>query len=109
MSGGCDGKLVWWETAAKEPKPVRSIDAHQGWVRTLAVNAAGTIVATGGNDNMVRLWNLADGKLIRELPGHERHVYSVLFSSERRVSAERRFDGRAQAMGSRDRKAGANV
>jgi WD40 repeat protein len=79
LSGGCDGKLVWWETAAKEPKPVRSIDAHQGWVRTLAVNAAGTIIATGGNDNMVRLWNFADGKLIRELSGHERHVYSVYF------------------------------
>ncbi len=79
LSGGCDGKLVWWETAAKEPKPIRSIDAHQGWMRALAVNAAGTIVATGGNDNMVRLWNLADGKLIRELAGHERHVYSVYF------------------------------
>ena len=36
-------------------------------------------LATGGNDNMVRLWNLADGKLVRELPGHERHVYSVSF------------------------------
>src|SRR4051812_24779097 len=79
LSGGCDGKLVWWEAAAKEPKPIRSIEAHQGWVRTLAVNAAGTIVASGGNDNVVRLWNLTDGKLIRELPGHERHVYNVLF------------------------------
>ena len=37
------------------------------------------LAATGGNDNMVRIWNLADGKLVRELPGHERHVYSVLF------------------------------
>src|SRR5687767_12122413 len=29
ISGGCDGKLTWWETAAEAPQPVRSIDAHK--------------------------------------------------------------------------------
>ncbi|HEX3601138.1 MAG TPA: hypothetical protein VHU84_13395 [Lacipirellulaceae bacterium] len=79
VSGGYDGKLTWWESAAKEPKPIRSIECHKGWIRTLDVSPDGALIATGGNDNMVRLWNLADGKLVRELPGHERHVYSVFF------------------------------
>lgn len=78
-SGGCDGKLTWWEAAAKEPKPIRSIDAHKGWIRSLDVSPDGTLIATGGNDNQVKLWNAADGKLVRELPGHARHVYSVRF------------------------------
>jgi WD40 repeat protein len=79
VSGGCDGKLCWWETAATEAKPIRSIAAHAGWVRTLDASPDGTMVATGGNDNMVRLWSMGDGKLVREMPGHEAHVYSVLF------------------------------
>lgn len=79
ISGGCDGKLTWWETAAAEPKPVRSIDAHKGWIRTLDVSPDGTLLLSGGNDNIVRLWNIADGSLVREFTGHTRHIYNVAF------------------------------
>ncbi len=79
VSGGCDGKLTWWDPASDAPKPIRSIDAHQGWIRSLDVSPDGTLLASGGNDNMVRLWNIADGTPVRELAGHPRHVYSVAF------------------------------
>jgi WD40 repeat protein len=81
-SGGCDGKLTWWDAAAKAPKPIRSIEAHKGWIRALDASPDGKLIATGGNDNRVKLWNAADGKLIRELPGHARHVYSVAFHQQ---------------------------
>jgi WD40 repeat protein len=79
VSGGCDGKLTWWETAAAAPAPLRSVPAHQGWVRALEVSPDGALLASAGNDNQVRLWNMADGALIREFTGHPRHVYSVAF------------------------------
>jgi WD40 repeat protein len=79
ISGGCDGKLTWWESAAAEPKPIRTIDAHKGWIRSLDVSPDGTLLASGGNDNIVRLWNISDGSLVRELTGHPRNVYSVAF------------------------------
>lgn len=79
VSGGCDGKLTWWDTAAAEPKPLRSVDAHKGWVRSLSVSPDGTLLASGGNDRVVRIWNLADGSLVKELKGHERDVYCVQF------------------------------
>lgn len=79
MSGGCDGKITWWDAAADAPIPVRSVDAHKGWIRSLDVSPDGTLLASGGNDNQVRLWNAADGTLVRELAGHQRHVYSVAF------------------------------
>ncbi len=79
ISGGCDGKLTWWESAAAEPKPIRTIDAHKGWIRSLDVSPDGTLLVSGGNDHIVRLWNISDGSLVRELTGHPRHVYSVAF------------------------------
>ncbi len=79
ISGGCDGKITWWDAAAESPVPLRAIEAHQGWVRALDVSPDGTLLASGGNDNMVRLWNIADGTLVRELAAHERHVYAVAF------------------------------
>lgn len=79
ISGGCDGRLVWWETAAASPKPIRTIDAHKGWIRSLDVSPDGSLVVTGGNDGAVRLWNVADGKLVRECAPHTRNVYCVAF------------------------------
>ena len=79
ISGGCDGKITWWDSAAETPTPIRSIEAHQGWIRSLDTSPDGTLLASGGNDNQVRLWNIADGTLVRELTGHPRHVYSVAF------------------------------
>jgi WD40 repeat protein len=79
MSGGCDGKITWWDTAADAPKPIRTVEAHKGWIRGLDVSPDGTLLASGGNDNSVRLWKVADGSLVRELNGHARHVYSVAF------------------------------
>lgn len=80
VSGGCDGKLTWWPADAEMPQPVRSIAGHgTQWVRSLAASPDGTLLASGGNDKSVRLWNLADGSLLKEITGHEKHVYSVTF------------------------------
>lgn len=79
ISGGAEGRLVWWETAAEQPLPIRTIDAHQGWIRSMDVSPDGSLLATGGNDLVVRLWNPLDGALVKELRGHERHIYCVQF------------------------------
>lgn len=79
FSGGGDGRLVWWSTAAAQPAPVRRVDAHQGWIRQVVVSPDGKLVATAGNDQKVKLWNVADGALVKEFAGHENQVYSALF------------------------------
>ncbi len=80
ISAGADGRLCWWEAAADTAlPPVRQLQAHQGWIRSIDLNPAGTLLATGGNDLSVRIWNVADGTLVRELPGHTRHIYRVAF------------------------------
>src|SRR5262249_6585300 len=57
LTGGYDGRLIWWPTAAEKPDPIRKIDAHNGWLRCVAVSPDGRQIATGGNDNLVKLWN----------------------------------------------------
>ena len=91
ITGGYDGRLVWWPTAADAPAPIRTLPtAHNGWIRAIAVSPDGKLIASCGNDNTVRLWNAADGQLVRELTGHTSHVYSVLFhpSGQSLVSGE---------------------
>lgn len=79
ITGGYDGRLIWWPLAAEKPEPIRTIDAHAGWIRAVAVSPDGKFVASAGNDHLVKLWSLADGALVRELRGHESHVYNVAF------------------------------
>ena len=79
LTGSYAGRLMWWNPMDKAPKPLRKVDAHKGYVRGIAFSPDGKLVATGGNDNMVRVWSTTDGRLIRELRGHARHVYNVRF------------------------------
>ena len=79
VSGGNDGRMIWWSAAADAPVPLRTIPAHQGWVRAITVSPDRQLLASCGNDLKVRLWSLADGSPVREFTGHERHVYHVAF------------------------------
>jgi WD40 repeat protein len=79
LSGDYNGRISWWQLDAETPTPLRSIDAHDGWVRELAVSPDGKQLASCGNDRLVKLWNVADGKPVRECAGHGSHVYNVAF------------------------------
>lgn len=79
FTGGYDGRLLWWPTDADAPSPLRAITAHNGWIRALAVSPDGQRIATCGNDQLVKVWNAADGSVIHTLTGHESHVYNAAF------------------------------
>jgi hypothetical protein len=79
VTGGHEGKLVWWNAVAGTPEPTRTVDAHKGYIRAVAVSPDGQLIATGGNDTLVRVWSAAEGTLVKELAGHPRHVYNVAF------------------------------
>jgi WD40 repeat protein len=53
---------------------VRTLAGHTDWVYTVAVSRDGKTVASGAWNGEVRLWSLADGKLLRSFiaaPGHK--------------------------------------
>jgi WD40 repeat protein len=80
LSTDWNGKVIVWpidSPAALQPE--RVIDAHTGWVRAIAMSPDQRQFATCGNDNLVKLWNIADFTLVREFEGHTSHVYNVAF------------------------------
>lgn len=70
--------LVLWDLATGQPGP--PIPAHQG-VHWLAGSADGTMLATGGADKAVKLWD-ASGKLLATLTGLATSVGRVTFSQD---------------------------
>jgi WD40 repeat protein len=90
VSGDYHGKLVWWRGDADDPKPLRIIEAHDGWVRAVAASPDGKFVASCGNDGLVKVWSAADGSPVRTFAGHGCHVYNVAFhpAGGRLVSAD---------------------
>ena len=84
------GNIFWWDGAAESSTPYRTLPAHAGWIRAVAVSADGKRLATCGNDNLVKLWTASDGVAVRTLRGHESHVYNVAFHPKepRLVSAD---------------------
>lgn len=90
LTGGCDGRLIWWSSSAEQPSPIRTVEAHAGWVNAVATSPDGLLAATCGNDRKIRLWRVEDGSLVQELPGHQKPIYQVLFdpSGKHLVSAD---------------------
>jgi len=79
VSAGHDGQLLFWQGPLGSPAVERAIPAHAGYIRAVALSPDGQLLATAGNDNLVKVWSSADGSLVKELAGHERHVYNVAF------------------------------
>jgi hypothetical protein len=78
-SGAYDGQWITWDITAHAPQPIRRVQAHRGWLRGLAGSSDGRLVATCGNDGLVRVWSAGDGQLIRELAGHSGIPYCLHF------------------------------
>lgn len=79
VTGGFDGRLMWWDAlAAKPTQPAKRVEAHQGWIRYVDVNADGKLIASCGNDNLAKLWD-DSGKAVHTFSGHDSNVYSVMF------------------------------
>lgn len=67
-----------------------------GSVRSLAISPDGKLVAGGNNDDLLHIWQTADGSLLQTIPAHEGWVSAVAFlpDSQRLVSGGQDFRAR---------------
>ena len=61
-------------------KLVRVLAGHSGWVRTVDVDPNNTLLASGANDNSIRMWDMKSGKLRITYFKHTSSVTKVKFS-----------------------------
>ena len=79
ISGGGDGRLVWWDMSGPEVRVLRTVEAHIGYIRAVAVSPDGRWLVSGGYDRAVHLWELDSGQPVRSWRQHELNVYAVEF------------------------------
>ncbi|HEY9853738.1 MAG TPA: WD40 repeat domain-containing serine/threonine-protein kinase [Leptolyngbyaceae cyanobacterium] len=63
-------------------KDVYSLTGHLSSVSTVAISPNGKIIASGGFDNTIKLWNLQTGELICSIMSHSKPVLAVAFNPD---------------------------
>ncbi|MFJ2239723.1 translation initiation factor IF-2 N-terminal domain-containing protein [Streptomyces sp. NPDC087859] len=81
---------VWLWNLAVDDQP-RTL--HEGHASSVAFSGDGTLLATAGDDGLVRVWNPTTGRAVRALTGHTSGVLSVTFSRRGNLLASTGYDG----------------
>jgi WD40 repeat protein len=55
--------------SAQKPELVTQIN-HTGWIQSVAFNYDGKVLATGGGDGTIKIWDVATGRQVRTIEGH---------------------------------------
>jgi len=61
---------------------LRTLNGHTGEVACVAFSPDGALVASGSDDNTLRLWRMSDGGLLNTLRKHTQTVVCVAFSPD---------------------------
>jgi WD40 repeat protein len=80
-SDGEGGVVRLWD--ASTGKETQALNGHKGAITALAFSPDGSMVASGGSDREIRLWEVSGGKLQRTIAGDETGAISSLaFSAD---------------------------
>jgi len=64
------------------PQSSRALEGHRGPVRTVQFAPTGEYVISGGDDNTIRIWDVATGRPYAELRGHSRPVQACAIAAD---------------------------
>jgi U3 small nucleolar RNA-associated protein 13 len=77
--------IRYWDWQAGEaPRCTRAFKAHETPVLSMAYDATGTLLATGGSDRTVKVWDVPGGFCTHNFRGHEGIVTLVQFHPDPR-------------------------
>jgi WD40 repeat protein len=90
--GGDDGKITLIQLQEGAWKFACDFKAHSAPVRTVAFSAERNLLASAGEDKMIRLWRISDGELLQELKGHNGSVNALAFNPDGTLLASGSWD-----------------
>lgn len=79
VSASDDFTMYLWDPTNNGTKPVARLLGHQNKVNQVQFSPDGTLIASVGWDNSVKLWNARDGKFLKSLRGHVAPVRFFFF------------------------------
>lgn len=85
--------LVVTKQAHGEERILKNDQTLEIWC--LAYSPDGGLLASGGYDNLVHLWNAKTGELVKTLKGHPSPVYCLAFSPDGKVLASGSYAARS--------------
>ncbi|AFY55337.1 WD40 repeat-containing protein [Rivularia sp. PCC 7116] len=68
-----------------------SLNAHDGAVNSVDISDDGKLLASGSDDNKIKIWR-RDGKILQTLLGHKQGIFSVIFSPDDKFMIAASFD-----------------
>ncbi|MBP5974326.1 CHAT domain-containing protein [Brasilonema sp. CT11] len=89
--GGLDFDIKLWRTDGND---VISLTGHSQVLNNISLSHNSKTVATGGNDQQIKLWNKLNGKELRTLVGHESNIITTSFSPDDSILASGDSDGK---------------
>jgi WD40 repeat protein len=104
-SGGWDGTVRLWSVAVRQAQgelrtsgdavePLATLQAPTSGVWSLALSADGRLVASGGLDGTLRVWDTANGgTLLTTIQAHAGPAYGVALSLDGRLLVSGSIDG----------------
>jgi hypothetical protein len=87
-----DGTVTLFDTASRNT-PVPVLEGHEGAADALAYSPATGLLASGGADRTIKLWNTGNYSLNRIYRGHHEAVTALALSPDGRLLASASLDG----------------
>jgi len=78
---------VWLYDLSSDPPSVVGDFSHRSVITAAAYDPSGALVATGGFDRAVRIWDSTTGQLVTDFTEHDGSVNAITFSPDGRLVA----------------------